>query len=444
MSGTGGISVIGLGKLGLCLAACFAEAGFETLGVDIDRDVVDSVNRGIAPWFEPGLNNILARHGGKRLRATLRYTETIEETDITVILVPTPAEADGSHSNRFVESALRLLAEAFGKSRKAFHLFVISSTVMPGSTEASFIPILQRHSGKELNKDFAVCYNPEFVALGNVINDFRRPDLVVIGETLPEAGARLEALYRRMCENEPVISRMSIINAELVKVCLNAYITTKISFANSVANLCARIPGADVDTITGTVGADRRVSPYYFRGGPSFGGACFERDTRAYIALAGAYGVQADIIQGVERVNRLQDKYMAEMVLRELKGQENKTVGILGLAFKPNTAVITASPAVRLIDALLENNLSVVAYDLLALDNAKAMFGTSVEFVSSAARCMEKASVCVITLRSPDLKKSVEEFVPHSPLTIVDCWRMIDAAKLDRSIKYIPLWRHKI
>jgi UDPglucose 6-dehydrogenase len=437
------ISVIGLGKLGLCLAACFAEAGFGILGVDLDREVVNNVNRGVAPWFEPGLDDILASHGGKLLKAALLHREAIDDTDTTFVLVATPSNPDGTYSNRFVESALRSLAEAFGKSNKDFHLFVISSTVMPGSTEASFVPILEQYSGRTLNSDFAVCYNPEFVALGNVINGFRRPDLVVIGETMPAAGAQVEAVYHTVCENQPVISRMSIVSAELAKVCLNTYLTTKISFANSVANLCERIPGADVDTITKAIGADSRISPYYFKGGLSFGGSCFERDNRAYTAIANAYGVQADIIHAVERVNKLQDRYVADLVLRELEMTKNKTVGILGLAFTPNTPVITASPAIRLIEALLKEGISVAAYDPLALDNAKSLFGDAVEFVSSATCCLERAGLSIVTLRNPDLGEAVEKFVPAASHTVVDCWRIIDPARLNGRIKYIPLWRHR-
>jgi UDPglucose 6-dehydrogenase len=236
------LSVVGLGKLGLCLAACFAEKGFETLGVDIEEQVVQKVNQGVAPWFEPGLDELLARHGGKMLRATVHHREAIEQTDITFVLVATPSNPDGTFSNRFVEAALRSLGDALRESKKDHHLFVISSTVMPGSTESDFIPLLEKHSGRRLNEGFSVCYDPDFVALGNVIKGFLCPDLVIIGESSPDAGARVEAIHRQICENEPVISRMSIINAELAKVCLNVYVTLKISFANSVANLCERIP----------------------------------------------------------------------------------------------------------------------------------------------------------------------------------------------------------
>jgi UDPglucose 6-dehydrogenase len=435
------LSLVGLGKLGLCLASCFAEKGFETIGVDIEEQVVDSVNQGQAPWFEPGLGDLLAKHGGKTLCATVHHREAIEQSDITFVLVATPSNPDGSFSNRFIEAALRSLAEALKKSKKEHHLFVISSTVMPGSTEAAFIPLIERHAGRRLNDGFSVCYDPDFVALGNVIKGFLRPDLVVIGESAPEAGALIEAVHRQMCENEPAISRMSIISAELAKVCLNAYITTKISFANSVANLCEHIPGADVDAITRAIGADRRVSPYYFQGGLAFGGTCFPRDTRAYVTLADRHGVQAEIIHAVDRVNQYQNQHLAEVVLRALDTSENKTVGVLGLAFTMNTPVVTESPAILLITELLKHDVRLVAYDPLAIDNARAIFGSAVEYVHSAASCLAQAGVAVVTLRHPELKNAVEGHVPQGPLTVIDCWRMVNPTSLDRQVRHIALGR---
>jgi len=435
------ISVVGLGKLGLCLAACFAERGFETLGLDVEERVVQAVNNGTSPIVEPGLQDLIGKLGGKQLRATLHHREAIENTDITVVLVSTPSNPDGSFSNRYVEAALRSLATAFRESKKRYHLFVISSTVMPGSTEEMFIPLIEQYSGKKLGQGFGVCYDPDFVALGDVIDGFLHPDLVVIGESDPEAGARMEAVHRRMCLNEPHIARMSIISAEIAKVCLNAYITLKISYANTVANICERIPGADVDAITQAIGMDRRISPYYFRGGLSFGGMCFPRDTRAFVATVEHHGLESHLIKAVEQVNRYQDVHLAQVVLGEVSGLENKTIGILGLAFKPNTPVITESAAIRLIEELLRHDLRVVVYDPLAIENAKAVFNERIEYVSSAPECLAQSGVCVLTYRAPELKEAVENYTPTVPVTLVDGWRIIDPAKLDNRVKYVPLGR---
>jgi UDPglucose 6-dehydrogenase len=435
------LSVVGLGKLGLCLASCFAEKGFETIGVDVEDEVVHSVNQGKAPWFEPKLDVLLAKHGGKNLRATTHHREAIEQTDITFVLVATPSNPDGSFSNRFVEAALQSLGEALRESKKEHHLFVISSTVMPGSTESAFIPILEQYSGLKLNEGFSVCFDPDFVALGNVVNGFLRPDLVIIGESTGEAGAKVEAIHRQMCENQPTISCMSIISAEIAKVCLNAYITTKISFVNSVANLCEQIPGADVDAITKAIGADRRISPYYFQGGLSFGGTCFPRDTRAYVTLAAKHGVQAELIHAVDRVNKYQDQHLAEVVIREVEASKSKTVGILGLAFTINTSVITESPAIKLIKALLERDIHVIAYDPLAIDNARIIFGSAIEYVHSVEGCLDLSDLVVVTLRAAELKQAIEDYTPSRSLTLVDCWRMVDPDQLTTHVKYVPLGR---
>lgn len=437
------LSLIGLGKLGLCLASCLAEKGFDTIGVDIEESVVNSVNQGRAPWYEPGLQEMMTKHGGQTLRATTRHAAAIEQTDITFVLVATPSNPDGSFSNRFVEAALRSLAEALRNNPKPHHVFVISSTVMPGSTENDFIPLLEKHSGRKLNQGFSVCFDPDFVALGNVIKGFLQPDLVVIGESMPEAGARIESIHQRMCENQPAISRMSIISAELAKVCLNAYITTKISFANSVANLCERVPGADVDAITRAIGADKRISPYYFQGGLAFGGTCFPRDTRAYVTIADKFGIQADLIHAVDHVNRFQNQHLAELVLQQLAIVENKTVGVLGLAFTVNTPVVVESPALKLIAELLKHDVRVVAYDPLAIENTRSTFGSAVEYVQSAENCLAQAGLAVLTLRTPALKEALESFAPPAPLTLIDCWRAIDPARLSAGVTYVPLGRHR-
>ncbi len=435
------LSLVGLGKLGLCLAACLAEKGFPVIGVDIEERVVNQVNAGVAPWYEPGLDQLLARHGGKTLRATTQHREAIAQSDVTFVLVATPSNPDGSFSNRFIEAALRSLASALAESDKPHHLFIISSTVMPGSTSEVFIPLLEQYSGRKLNDGFSVCFDPDFVALGNVIKGFLRPDLVIIGESSAQAGARVEAIHRQMCENEPAISRMSIISAEIAKVCLNAYITTKISFANSVANLCERVPDADVDAITRAIGADRRISPYYFQGGLSFGGTCFPRDTRAYMTMAARYGVQADIIHAVDQVNKYQDQHLAEVVLRELAKVDNKTVGVLGLAFTANTPVVTESPAIKLIAELIRHDVHVVAYDPLAIDNARTVFGSAVEYVHTAESCLAQAGLAVVTLRNAELKQVIEGFAPREPLTVIDCWRLIDRQGLNDKIRLVALGR---
>jgi len=438
---TESLSVVGLGKLGLCLAACFAEKGFETIGVDIDRRVVDAVNKGSAPIQETGMEGLIARHGGTRLRATISHRDAIEQSDITFVLVATPSRPDGTFSNHHIEDALSALATAFRESRKPRHVFVISSTVIPGSTEGDFIPLLEKASGRRLHSDFDVCFDPDFVALGSVVRDFLNPDMVVIGETSADAGRRIEMIHRAMCENDPPVFHMSITNAEITKVSLNAFITMKISFANSLANLCERIPGADVDAITQALGADKRISPHYFRGGLGFGGTCFPRDTKAFISIAGRYGSPADLIRATACVNDYQDAHLSDVVQSEADKTNEGRIGILGLSFTHNTPVITESPSVKLIKVLLDRKRRVVVFDPLAMENAREVFGDAVEYARSAHECLKRSDVCVVTTRLKDYKAALETFRPEKALTLIDCWRMVDPERLDQKIKYIALGR---
>lgn len=432
------ISVVGLGKLGLGLALSFASRGIETLGVDVNEDVVNSINAGKTPIIEPQYQELLGELGDK-FRATTSHKEAVEKTDVTFVLVATPSIGDGRFSNRYVKSALKSLAEAFGKSGKKHHLFVISSTVVPGSTEKTFIPLIEQFSGKKYKKDFDVCFDPDFVALGTVIKDFKNPDLVIIGESSPQAGARVEALHRHMCENEPQFSRMSIISGEVAKISLNAYVTMKISFANTVANLCERIEGTDVDAITNAIGADKRISPYYLRGGLAFGGTCFPRDTKAFMTISRQYDLDPILLAAVEAVNVEQNKYLAAVVKKQLN-EENK-VSVLGIAFKDKTPVTEASPAINLIQELVIDDVDVTVFDSLAMENARTIYDDEISYANSIEECLASSPVCIVTLMSKDYKQAIENYSAEKPLTIVDCWRQIEAEKLSPNIKLVAIGR---
>ena len=435
------VSVVGLGKLGLGLALCLADSGFETLGVDVNDNVVNTINSGKTPVIEPQYQELIEKHQDN-FRATLSHAEAIEKTDITFVLVATPSIGDGRFSNRFVKSALKSLAEAFGKSDKKHHLFVISSTVVPGSTDKTFIPLIEQFSGKKFKKDFDVCFDPDFVALGSVIKDFKNPDLVIIGESSPEAGARVESLHHQMCENEPKMARMTIISGEVAKVSLNAYITMKISFANTVANLCERIEGTDVDAITSAIGQDKRISPYYFRGGLAFGGTCFPRDTKAFMTISRQYNLDPILLSAVEDVNIEQNKHLAEVVEKHL-GTEKK-VSILGVAFKDKTPVTEESPAIHLIQELVINDVFVTVFDPLAMEDAQVLFGDEIKYANSIEECLESSPVCAVTLMSKEYKNAIENYQPEKSLTIIDCWRQVDESKISKNIKVVAIGRAEI
>ncbi|MDX1611057.1 MAG: nucleotide sugar dehydrogenase, partial [Candidatus Thermoplasmatota archaeon] len=273
------LSVIGLGKLGSCMAAVFAAQGYEVVGLDVDPDTVEAVAQGRAPVPEPQLQDTIDRAEG-RLTATLDYEEAVQGTDASFIIVPTPSKDDGSFALDYVLDAGRSIGKALAK-KEGYHLVVLTSTVLPGSTQHGLQEVIEEASGKECGEDFGLCYSPEFIALGSVIQDMLEPDMVLIGESDSHAGDLLARIYQRTCTNDPPIQRMNFVNAELAKIALNTFVTTKITFANILAETCENLPGADVDDVTRALGKDTRIGPTYIKGSVGYGGPCFPRDNVA-------------------------------------------------------------------------------------------------------------------------------------------------------------------
>ena len=430
------ISVIGLGKLGACSAACFSAKGFEVIGVDINKNFVDAINNGNAPGYEPRLQELIDVSKG-RLTATQDYEYALLNSDITFLIVPTPSREDGHFSDRYLRDILGHLSMAF-KKKNSYHIFVITSTVSPGTTEESLIPLIESISGKKVSQDFGIAYNPEFIALGSVITDFLNPDMVLIGKSEKKVGDKLEDIYKTVCENKPYIAKMSIISAEIAKISLNSYITMKISFANTLANICESIRGASIDDITNALGADKRISPYYLKGGLSYGGPCFPRDNRAFAAFAGKYGIDARLAKTTDEVNQFQINHLADMILKYVT-QNNTAVAVLGLSYKPNTPVIEESPSIKLIEELLKRDTEVIVYDPLALDNAKVQFGDNILFASSIKDCFHNSSVCIITTQDDEFKKIDDTLIYHNPTTIIDCWRLLDSKRFSGKVRYVAV-----
>src|SRR5436189_1219772 len=251
------VSVFGLGKLGSCIAATLAQQGFEVLGVDIDPEKVRRVNAGIPPVEEPLLAETITA-GRSRLKATTDHREAVA-TDISFFIPPSPSLPDGSFSNEYLLKAMQPIAKAVREANKKGHIFVCSSTTTPGAMDSVLIPMLERELAGVCGRDFGVCYNPEFIALGNVIKGLLEPDLVLIGESDPESGAALEQLYKKYNRNSPRIARMSIISAELTKISVNSYITMKISFTNQLRLIAERFPKADIHAVLDAIGSDSRI-----------------------------------------------------------------------------------------------------------------------------------------------------------------------------------------
>jgi UDPglucose 6-dehydrogenase len=360
----------------------------------------------------------------------------IKETDITIILVHTPSDNYGSFSNEHVESALSNLAKSFNEHNKKYHLFIISSTLMPGSIRERIIPLLERDSKLKFGQDFGLTFVPDFVALGKVIEDFLNPDFVLIGEEDKFSGDLTEQLYRRLVSQETPFSRIPFIDAELAKVALNCYITTKISFANSLASLCESIPGARIDNVTKTIGKDKRINPYYLKGGPSFGGSCFPRDTIAYLALAKKYNAPTDLIKATISINEKADKHIIDLVLK-YSSKKLKQVVFLGSAFKKDTSVIERSVASNVIPDLLKKSYKIAVYDPWAMEETKKIFENKIKYLGKE-EIFKGMAIFVLPIDAKEFK-SLPFNKAKIGSVIIDCWRMLDKSILSKGVKYHAL-----
>ena len=430
------ISVIGLGKLGAPLAACYASRGHQVIGVDFNARAVALINEGRAPVFEPGLVELLQECRG-RLTATDDYPKAIGESEISIIIVPTPSDRDGGFSLRYVLPACERIGEAL-RLKAAYHVVVITSTVLPGATEGEIKPVLETRSGKRCGKDFGLCYSPEFIALGSVIRNLRNPDFLLVGESDPQAGERVASLSLTICENNPPVARMSIVNAEITKLAVNTFVTTKITFANMLARMCERLPDADVDVITNALGLDTRIGPKYLKGALGYGGPCFPRDNVAMSYVARRLGVQPTLAEATHTANREQVPLLIEIVKSRLPA--GGRVGILGLAYKPDTDVVEESQAVEFARALLAAGIPVVVHDPAAMDSAKPLLNGRISFAASVTECCLEADILVIMTSWEEYRRIQPADLPrdHRPV-IVDCWRILDPTRFADCADYVAL-----
>jgi UDPglucose 6-dehydrogenase len=431
------ISVVGLGKLGAPMAVCFAAKGFDVVAVDVDARKVDAINRGESPIFEPRVEEMMASVRG-RLRATQDIETAVLATTVTFVVVATPSEPDGGFSLRYVLPVCEKIGSVLS-NKDSFHIVVLTSTVMPGSTGGEVRSILEESSGMRAGRGFGLCYNPEFIALGSVIRDFLNPDFLLIGESDERSGNILEAIYRRVCDNKPPASRLNFVDAEIAKLAVNTFVTTKISFANMLARICERVPGSSVDAVTGALGMDSRIGPRYLKGAISYGGPCFPRDNIALASLAKRVEAPADIAEATDSFNKRQLRWLADLVQKCLS--DGGTAGILGLTYKPHTDVVEHAPGWLLAQELTSRGVSVVAFDPAAVNSSNGFLPKRVEFARTAMECIAKGDVVVTATPWPEFATIESAKWARYPLarTVIDCWRELDFLDGVEGVDYVRL-----
>ncbi|HEY2741441.1 MAG TPA: nucleotide sugar dehydrogenase [Gaiellaceae bacterium] len=432
------IAVVGLGKLGAPLAAVLASKGHDVLGIDVNSETVRLLRDGRAPVEEPGLQALLDTARG-RLDATTDLAAAAD-CDVTIVLVPTPSDERGAFTNAYVVAAIEGVGAALAR-REDYHAVVVASTVMPGACDSEIRAALERTSGRRVNDTLGLCYSPEFIALGNVIRDLMEPDMVLIGESDTRAGDVVEPLYRGMCENDPPIRRLSLVNAELTKIAVNTFVTMKISYANMLADMCERLPGADVAAVTDALGLDSRIGGRYLRGAIGYGGPCFPRDNKAFALLARDLGAEPLLAEATDTINVGQAERLARIVRSRLS--PGSVVGILGLAYKPDTAVLDESPGVALARVLIADSYEVNVYDPAATDAAVRALDGMAHGSSSVDELVARSDVVVITTPWPEFADLPMGALDRDGerLVVVDCWGMLSYERYAPAVDIVRLGR---
>lgn len=358
------IAVIGTGYVGLVSGACFAEFGIDVTCVDVDTVKVDNLNKGIIPIYEPGLDKIVEKNvADGRLHFTTDIKSAVERALVVFLAVGTPPQADGSPDMSYYRQAALDVAQAIN----GYKVLVTKSTVPVGTGEwlRNFVS-----ENLKIETEFGVASNPEFLREGAAIADFMRPDRVVVGSNEERAIEVMKELYRPLYLIETPVVITSLEAAELIKYAANAFLATKITFINEIANLCDAI-GCDVHDVAKGMGMDNRIGRKFLHPGPGYGGSCFPKDTRALTTVADKFGVETRIVDAVVEANERQRDAMIPKIEKLVGDLKGKRIGVLGLSFKPETDDMRESPATDIIKALLERGASVRAFDPVAMTEAK-------------------------------------------------------------------------
>lgn len=399
------ICVIGTGYVGLVTGTCLAESGNDVICVDVDSKKVNLLNEGKIPFYEPGLEELVHRNVKEdRLGFTIDMERAVKESLLIFISVGTP-EMEGGVSNL---SAVYEVARSIGRAMNGYKVIVHKSTVPVGTAEK-----VREIIAKETKKEFDIVSNPEFLKEGSAIEDFMKPDRVVIGTDSVRVAEIMKALYAPFVRTDKPILIMDIRSAEMTKYVANAILATRISFMNEMANLCELV-GADVDCVRKGVGSDFRIGHAFLFPGVGYGGSCFPKDVRALIHTGKEVGYELNVMKAVERVNNLQRQLFIDRIFQHFSGNvRNRKIALWGLSFKPRTDDMREAPSVTIIDALLNGGANISAYDPEAMHQARNIFDQKLEFANSNYNALKNAEALVVVtewneFRQPNFDKMKE------------------------------------
>lgn len=419
------ISVIGLGFVGLTLAAVNAKKGFDTIGIDINLKKLEKNKNGLSDFYEPKLEKLLKDAINKKKIIFTNDFNEILKTNITFITVGTPTTRNGKINLRYIENVISSLLKIL-KFKKKKHTVVIKSTVIPTTTLKKIYPKFSKL------KNIKLVVNPEFLRESSAINDLLNPHLIVIGENKENDSSELKKYYKNFYSKCPEILITDFSSAEMIKYSNNAFLATKISFINSIANICQKIPNSDVKTIAYAIGKDPRIGSQFLNAGPGFGGSCLPKDLTALIEFSKK--IDNSILKSVKNVNDYQPKNIIEIIKEMGILKKGNTISILGVAFKKNTDDIRESKAITIVKILLQKGIKIKIHDYMARENFRRIFGNKIEYCETVKENISDSDCCIIMtgwdqykdLKLNDFKKNMRN------LNVIDAQRILNHKKFEK------------
>lgn len=395
------IAIVGSGYVGLVTGTCFSEVGIDVVCVDVNKEKIDNLKNGIIPIFEPGLDDMVHRNMKKgRLSFTTSITEALVDSEVLFIAVGTPPDEDGSADLKYVLS----VARDCGKNMNDYLLIVTKSTVPVGTATKVRDAVQDELNKRGVSIEFDVASNPEFLKEGAAIDDFLKPDRIVIGLNSLRAEELMKSLYKPFTLNGHPVIFMDITSAEMTKYAANSMLATKISFMNDIANLC-EIVGADINMVRRGIGSDSRIGTKFIYPGIGYGGSCFPKDVQALVKTAGEYKYDLRVLKAVEAVNKDQKMVLFNKIIKHFNGNiKGKTIAVWGLSFKPQTDDMREAPALVIINKLLEAGAHVKAYDPVAMKEAKHHFGDTITYIEDQYEALIDADCMALITEWPEFK----------------------------------------
>ena len=421
------ISIVGLGFVGLSLAVASAKKKIDTYGIEINEKKLRKLRSGKSDFFEPKLENYLKESLNRKKLFLTNDLKDVLKTDITFLTLGTPSKNDGQIDLSQLKKVSSELSRIL-KQKKSKHTIVVKSTVIPTTTSSVISPLFKKL------KNVVVIVNPEFLREGNALNDLFMPHLIVIGESKRNDSKILENYYKKFYKKLPEVLKTDLTSAEMIKYSNNAFLATKISFINTIANICQNLPSVDVKKIAYAIGKDPRIGPQFLNAGPGFGGSCLPKDLSALIKFSDKFEKTNELLKTVKQVNQLQPFKIIQILKKMNLLKSNYKISILGVAFKKNTDDLREAVSIKIVNRLLKKGLKVSVHDPMAIENFKKIFGRKITYHSKVNDCIKNSDCCLILTEWDEYRKLQSSlFKKYMKKTnLIDARRVLDPGKFSK------------